>query len=79
VLVHADEEVHIVAKKAVITRDYIGADLFECVTLVRVSGCIVDRAGEEILRQLRVTGRAIVTAAPAPATAPASSALVRRV
>jgi hypothetical protein len=52
VLVHADQEVHVVAAQAMIAGYGVRADLLECMTLVRVSGGIIDRAGEKILCQL---------------------------
>ena len=52
VLVHSDQEMHIVACEAVIACNYIGADFLEGVTLVWISGGVVDRRREEVLGQL---------------------------
>jgi hypothetical protein len=62
----------VVAEKAVVSRYGVGANLLECVTLVRVSGCVIDRAGEVVLGQL-LTSRLAVIATPATA-APSSTA-----
>jgi hypothetical protein len=52
VLVHADEEVHVVAHQAMVAGYGIGADFLEGMTLVGVSGGVIDCAGEEVLGQL---------------------------
>ena len=52
VLVHPHQEMDVVAEEAVVTRYGVGADFLECMTLVRVSGGIIDCAGEEVLGQL---------------------------
>ena len=49
VLVHADEEVHVVAAQAAISRDGVGADLLVRVTDVRIAVRVVDR-GREVVR-----------------------------
>src|ERR1700687_2635174 len=60
----------IVAEEAVVSRYDVGANLLECVTLVRVSRCVIDRAGEVVLGQLGATRRRLVPTAPATAASP---------
>ena len=49
VLVHADEEVHVVAAQAPIARDRVRADLLVRVAEVWVAVRVVDGGGEEVL------------------------------
>ena len=51
-LVHPDQEMNVVALEAMITSYDVGADFLESVTLVRISGGVIDCRGEEVLRQL---------------------------
>jgi hypothetical protein len=55
VLVHPDQKVNLVAEEAVIACYGVGADFLESVTLVWVSGGIIDCAGEVVLGQLLVS------------------------
>jgi len=52
VLVHPHEEVHLVAQQAVVAGYGVGADFLECVTLMGISGGVINCAGEEVLGQL---------------------------
>ena len=75
VLVHPHEEVHVVAKQTVVAGYGVGADFLECVTLMRISGGVINRAGEEVLGQLRGSRRSVVTTAASTAAASPAPAL----
>jgi hypothetical protein len=49
VLVHPDQEMNIVPVQSVIASYRVGADLLECVTLVRIGSGVIDRRGEIVL------------------------------
>src|SRR5260370_1416102 len=70
---------NVVAHEAMVAGDYVGADFLVGVTLVRISRGVVDRGGEVVLGQL-VSARRIwlVITATAPATAPSTPPLGRR-
>src|ERR1700694_5335496 len=68
---------HVVAHEAVVAGDGVGADFLECVTLVRVSGGVVDCAGEEVLGQLCSSRRSVVATAASTATPPTTTAFCR--
>ena len=55
VLVHSDEEVHVVAHQAMVAGYGVGAELLEGMTLVGVSGGVIDGAGKEVLGQLLIS------------------------
>ncbi len=52
VLVHSYQEMNVVALEAMITGYDVGADFLESVTLVWISGGVIDCGGEEVLGQL---------------------------
>src|SRR5689334_11277511 len=68
VLVHSDEEVDVVAFQPVVTGNRVGADFLERVTLMGISGRVVDCGGEKVFGQL--------LSAPAPAPAAAAAPIL---
>src|SRR5205814_9789686 len=45
VFVHPDQEVDLVASQPMIAGNGVGADFLECMTLMRISGGVIDRSG----------------------------------
>jgi hypothetical protein len=78
VFIHPDKEMNVVPQQAMVTSYGVGADFLEGVTLMRVSGGVIDCAGEIVLGQLLISGL-IVLAAPATTAAPSASPLSRAV